>query len=390
MTRIDPDWLAAPETARVLSALAEGAPLFVGGCVRDALIGRPTEDLDIAVTTPPERTMELAEAAGLNAYPTGVEHGVVTVTASGRPYEVATLRRDVATDGRRAVVAFAEDPAEDARRRDFTMNALYADGTGRVLDPTGEGLVDLQARRIRFIGDPRARIEEDYLRILRFFRFHAQFGIERFDEAGVEACRELSSGLGRISRERIGAEMTKLLAAPDPGPALAAMGPALEAAAPGADPAKIAPLVEAERRERSSPDPARRLAALGLSPGDAADALRLSGETRRRLSAIEAACASAAEPAEAAYRWGAEAAEDAVLFAAAAGRAPGTEWRDEIARGAAARPPVAAADLIALGAAPGPRLGAALKEIEARWLASGLRADRATLLDGWAPPRGPD
>lgn len=384
MTTISPDWLRAPATRRVMAALAEARPLFVGGCVRDALIGRGTADIDIAVTSAPQRTLALAEAAGLGAHPTGVDHGVVTLVADGRAFEVATLRRDVATDGRRAVVAFTEDVAEDAARRDFTINALYADIEGGVIDPLGEGLGDLSARRLRFIGSPEARLREDYLRILRFFRFHAQFGIDAFDPDGLSACRALADGLSRISKERIGAELLKLFAAPDPGPALAAMGPALEFAAPGASADGLAPLIAAERLLELAGDPLRRLAALGLSPKSAEAALRLSKTDRARLEAIEAARAARVPPAAAAYRWGASAAEDAAAFALACGAAaPPAGWRSDVARGAAARPPVEAKDLLARGARSGPALGDALRRIETRWIELDLRASRDELLGWW-------
>ena len=179
-------------------------------------MGRPGGDIDICVTVPPEEAMALAEAAGLRALPTGLEHGVITLLAGGPPIECATLRRDVATDGHRAVIAFTDRIEEDASRRDFTMNALYADAEGRVLDPLGEGLGDLAARRIRFIGAPEPRIEEDYLRILRFFRFHAQFGVDAFDPAGLIACHAGAPGLSRVSRERIGAEMKSFSRRPTP------------------------------------------------------------------------------------------------------------------------------------------------------------------------------
>lgn len=378
MARIAPAWLHDPATRAVMAALAPARPLFVGGCVRDALLGRGGEDQDIAVATPPEETLRLAAAAGLGAHPTGVEHGVVTIVADGRPFEAATLRRDVATDGRRAVVAWTEDVAEDAARRDFTLNALYADSEGRVIDPLGEGLADLRARRLRFVGDPAARIAEDYLRILRFFRFHATLTIGDFDPAGLAACLAAADGLAHVSKERIGAEMLKLLAAPDPEPALAVMGAALTAALPGA--VAFAGLSAVEANFDAPPGALRRLVALGAK--DVAAALRLSRADANRIRAIRAALLDPAPLAARAWRHGAEAARDALLLRAAQGDAPPPDWPEEIARAAAARFPVVAADLIARGATPGPTLGLALKTLEARWLASDLRASRATLLKG--------
>lgn len=377
MTIISPPWLTAPETRAVMAALAPADPLFVGGCVRDALMGRKGGDVDIAVKTPPEETMRLAEAAGIGAHPTGLAHGVVTLVSGDAVFETATLRRDVATDGRRAVVAFAETIGEDAARRDFTMNALYADGGGAVLDPLGGGLADLGARRIRFIGDPAARIWEDFLRILRFFRFHAQLGIAAFDEDGLAACRAGAAGLARISRERIGAEMLKLLGAEDPEPVLATMGEILGACLPGAT--AFAGLVAAERRMGLPPAPLRRLAALGAATP--ADALRLSRKDAARLRGILGATGS---PAEDAYRRGASAAADALALRAMRGVPPPANWRSEIRAGAAARFPVAAADLVAAGAVEGPEIGRRLKALEAAWIASGFAATKAELLA--APP----
>ena len=218
------EWLVRPETQRVLTALTAAgfSARAVGGCVRNALMGLPVTDIDIATTALPEQTMAVARAAGMAAVPTGIEHGTVTVVCSHVPFEVTTLRRDIATDGRRAVVAFTNDWAEDAERRDFTMNALYCAGDGTVFDPLG-GFADLDARRVRFIGDPAARIREDYLRILRFFRFHATYGVSGLDAAGARACVHLRAGLRQLSAERVGAEMMKLLVAPRAVDGLTAM-----------------------------------------------------------------------------------------------------------------------------------------------------------------------
>ncbi|WP_374189447.1 CCA tRNA nucleotidyltransferase, partial [Paracoccus thiocyanatus] len=216
MTRLSAPFLDDPALKRVLAALAaQGAQaLVVGGAVRNALLGEPASDVDISTSARPQDTVRLAQAAGLRSVPTGIEHGTVTVIADGRGFEVTSFRRDVETDGRRAVVAYSDRIEDDAQRRDFTMNALYATASGEVLDPVG-GLPDLAARRLRFVGDPRARIAEDYLRILRFFRLLAWYGREA-DLHALAACRELRQGLAGISRERIGHEMRKLLDAPRP------------------------------------------------------------------------------------------------------------------------------------------------------------------------------
>ncbi len=292
MTRIAADWLDEAPARAVTGALGASGHvvLYVGGCVRNALLGRAVADIDLATDAEPEAVMALAEAAGLRAIPTGIEHGTVTVLADGRPFEVTTFRRDVETFGRRAVVAFTSDIAEDAARRDFTMNALYARPDGAVVDPLG-GLADLRAGRVRFVGEPSERIAEDYLRILRFFRIHAWYGDAEggLDAEGLAACAAAVEGLGLISRERVGAEMAKLLAAPDPAPAVAAMAASgiLGAVLPGADARALAPLVHAEAAAGVAPRWQRRLGAMGWQE-DWADALRLSRSDARTLATISA------------------------------------------------------------------------------------------------------
>lgn len=209
-------WLVRPETRAVFDALARAGheARAVGGSVRNALLGLPVNDVDIATPATPEAVTAAARAAGLAAHPTGIDHGTVTVVSGHIPHEVTTLRRDVETDGRRAVVAYSTDWAEDAARRDFTINALYADADGRVFDPRGTGLPDLDARAVRFIGDADARIREDYLRILRFFRFSACYSAGRCDEEGLAACARNRAGLTRLSAERVHAESIKIFASP--------------------------------------------------------------------------------------------------------------------------------------------------------------------------------
>lgn len=363
--KVTGDWLT---TARpVCDALAPHRALFVGGCVRNALLGVPVSDIDIATDARPERVRDLAEAAGFRTIPTGIEHGTVTIIANGVPHEVTTFRRDVETDGRRATVAFSTDVAEDAARRDFTMNALYADASGTVIDPLG-GLPDLRAHHVRFVGDPEARIREDYLRILRFFRFHAIYGRD-LDADGLAACAANADGIESLSRERVGAEMKKLLAARDPAPSVAAMAHAgvLGRVLPGSDARALPVLVHLETL---SPDPIRRLAVLG---GEAD--LRLSRSEAARLTLIRRA-ALEGNILETAWRHGADIARDAALVRAALMESsPETEGIDAAA---AARFPVTAADL--MPALSGAALGARLKEIEARWIASGFSLSREDLL----------
>lgn len=387
--RIDAPWLRAASVRAVCDMLEEAgkSALFVGGCVRDALLGRVASDVDLATDARPREVMALAKAAGLRAVPTGIDHGTVTLIHQGVPLEVTTFRCDVATDGRRAVVAFADTPDEDARRRDFTMNAIYATPDGAVVDPLG-GLADLRARRVRFVGDPARRIAEDYLRVLRFFRFHAWYGDPEAgpDAEALAACTMALEGLELLSRERVGAEITRLLTAPDPAPSVAAMAASgvLERVLPGADAGLLAPLVRVETAAGAAPSWRRRLASLG-SNARWRDRLRLSRADIRALDAIGAALAAGDAPAVASYRNGPEAARDAALIQAAMrdGR-PTPALESEIARGAAARMPLRAADLPGLS---GPALGAALARAEAAWLAADLSLDAEALLAAAVPDR---
>lgn len=362
MTRLTAPFLSDPGLLQILAALQSGGhqALVVGGAVRNALLGEPVSDTDIATSAPPAETTRLAQDAGLRAVPTGIDHGTVTVVVDGRGYEVTTFRRDVETDGRRAVVAFSDDVAEDARRRDFTINALYADASGQVLDPVG-GLPDLAARRLRFVGDARQRIAEDYLRILRFYRFLAWYGREA-DLLALAACAELRGGLADISHERIGQEMRKLLAAPDPSRAIALMAEAgvLSLALPGADASDLPDLIAAEHDYGSGalPDWPRRLAL--LAPQDAAFALRLSRDEVRDQDRIAQALTMTAPAA--AYRLGRAPAAQAVLIRAARGDAPDFGWCHTIARATDATFPLAARDL--MPDLSGPALGQALKRAE--------------------------
>ena len=375
--RITGDWLTHPGT-QTLCAVLEGAgyrALFVGGCVRNALLGAPVSDVDISTDATPETVTNLAENAGFRVVPTGIDHGTVTVIAQGRPHEVTTFRRDVETDGRRAVVAFSTDVAEDAKRRDFTMNALYADARGDVIDPLG-GLPDLLARHLRFVGDAETRIREDYLRILRFFRFHAWYADPEggIDAEGLAACAALSAGIETLSAERVGAEVKKLLSAPDPAPAVASMAQTgiLAMVLPGAEARALAPLVHLEAG--IPPRPLRRLAVLG---GEA-DGLRLSRAEARDLAALRDAMGDMASPAVLGWRLGGDLATDAMLARSAVLETPLPQgWRDDIARGAAAQFPIRAADLPACS---GPALGAELKRLERLWLSADLRLSREQLL----------
>jgi tRNA nucleotidyltransferase/poly(A) polymerase len=380
--RVSGDWLDDPDTARVMMVLEEGGQqaFFVGGCVRNDLLGVPVGDIDIATDAEPERVRGLVEAAGLKAIATGVEHGTLTVVSGGHAHEVTTFRKDVETDGRRAVVAFSDRLEDDARRRDFTMNALYADRRGRVVDPVG-GLADLKARHFRFIGDPGERIREDYLRILRLFRFHAWYGDpeEGIDPEGLAAAAAHAEGLERLSRERVGHEVTRLLGAPDPAPAVAAMEKAgiLARVLPGADARALPILVHMEQEVGVRPGMLRRLALL-TDPG-VSELLRLSKSQTRQLVALRAAALSQDPVPVIAYRHGGPAARDAALMRAALTETPPPEDLEaQVALGAGAVFPVKAKDL--MPEFQGPDLGAKLRQLEEAWIASGFEATRETLL----------
>ncbi len=367
-----------PDLQRVMAALAAGGQqvYVVGGAVRNALLGQPIADWDLSSDAPPARVMELAAAAGLKTVPTGIDHGTITVISGGKPFEVTTFRHDVETDGRHARVAFSDNLADDAQRRDFTMNALYADQTGRVIDPVG-GLKDLAALRLRFVGHAPARIREDYLRILRFFRFLAWYGdAQTADPAALSACADGAAGLAQISAERVGAEMRKLLGAADPAPALALMEETgvLAQILPGASAARLPALIAVERLTETAPHWLRRLARIGGA--DAARALRLS---RTEASYLEQITSLAQMPLpEIAYRHGADLAHDLALLHWAAGSSPAPEWQDQIAHAARQKLPLNATDL--LPELQGPALGKGLKAAEQEWIDSGFAIPRADLI----------
>jgi poly(A) polymerase len=368
-------WRRRRGMAKVLDALGAGDGLtrYVGGAVRDGLLGLPVNDVDLATRLRPDEVVERLQAAGLKAVPTGFEHGTVTAVSEGHPYEVTTLRRDVETFGRRATVAFTDDWEEDAARRDFTINALMADPvSGQVFDYF-DGLADLEQRHVRFIGDPYERIAEDHLRILRFFRFHARFGRGEPDPAALEACAARANDLMALSRERIADELLKLLAVDDPVPTVRVMlarsiltpvipeigeksGAALEA------------LVGAERDAGIEPDPLRRLAV--LLPRDpqvaAAVAARLKLSNRARKRVTCAAEDGTHDPRATAYRVGVECAVDRLLLAGQPSEAR------RIAGWAPPRLPIAGGALIKRGLVEGPIVSRSLRQIEDRWISEGF------------------
>ena len=403
------DWLDDKHLQRLLVALKEGGEeaRVAGGAVRNTLLGQPVADVDIAATTVPEETIRRAEAAGFKTAPTGIEHGTITVIAGGKPYEVTTLRADIETDGRRAKVIFGRDWKADAERRDFTINALYAEADGTVVDLVG-GIADIEARRLRFIGDAEARIREDYLRILRFFRFFAWYGDGRPDAEGLKACARLKDGLGQLSAERVWSELKKLFCAADPSRALLWMRQAgvLTAVLPesekwGID--AIHGLVRTEKDLGWAADPMLRLEA--IVPPDAvrmktlAERLRFSNEEADRLRhwALTVAPNSKATETELAkklYFGDRNGFLDRLRLALAAARARAVEDNEAmIEAGGYSRLlnftsrwekpvfPIKGADLTDLGALPGPKLGATLKNIEKEWVESGFTLDRGALLE---------
>lgn len=378
--KIDEPWLHSPATRKLCDALTSaGAEIyFVGGCVRNALLGEPVSDLDLSTSATPQYVTEAAEQAGLKVIPTGIEHGTVTVVVDGDPFEITTFRRDIATDGRRAVVAFATEILEDARRRDFTMNALYARPTGEIVDPLS-GFEDLRARRVRFIGDATRRIQEDYLRILRYFRFHSWYGDAEagFDPEALAAIAATQEGLDHLSRERVGAEIMKLLSSSNPAPSVATMRQigVLAHVLPGADDRALAPLIHLEADLPAEAE--TRLAALGGE--DLQNTLRLSKASAARVALLRTLATGTATAAEIAYRQGVDTAKRAMILRSALLEMPVLpDLESDIALGAAAEFPILAKDL--MPHVQGAALGRALRTLEAEWIKSGFQSDRETLL----------
>jgi len=373
--KLDPNaFLKRRGIKRLLNALdaKQGTARFVGGAVRDLLLGEKPGDLDLATTLRPDEVVRRLEAAGIKAVPTGIEHGTVTAVSSGTVVEVTTLRSDVSTDGRRATVAFTDDWARDAGRRDFTINALYADPfTGELFDYFG-GLEDLKSRSVRFIGEPLQRIAEDHLRILRYFRFHARYGHGSPDPHALEACVERANDLMALSRERIADELLKLFALDDPTPTVRMMaerGLFTPVVPEFSDVARLGRLVADERTAAIRPDPLRRLAA--LLPADPATAeriaarLKLSNKAKKRLSSA-ANQQLGLNPKALAYRIGVEGAVDRLLLC---GRPADAR---AIAKWSPPRMPIGGGDVIARGIMEGPDVARTLRRIEDAWEAAGF------------------
>ena len=395
--RLDPalhPWMTADGVRTIFAAIggAGGTARFVGGAVRDALLGRVVGDVDMAVTLPPEAVTAALDAAGIKVVPTGIAHGTVTAVAEGRGYEITTLRYDVETDGRRAKVAFTDDWQADAARRDFTFNALYADADGAVYDYFG-GRDDLAAGRVRFIGDAEARIREDVLRILRFFRFYAWFGRGAADAAGVAACARLAGLLPQLSAERVWREIGKLLLAPDPFPALCLMRErgVLGAVLPEATELGRLQRLVAVEEENGGADAVRRLtAALGGEVAAAAVAVRLKmarrDEARLQLLAQLPERLrgryEARDLRQVLYDCGEGAVRDALLLLAADEAVPDLGAAlAVVAAWESPRLPVQGADVVALGVAAGPQVGKVLQSVEDWWRELDFRPARQECLE---------
>jgi poly(A) polymerase len=394
----DVDWLHAPALSRALSILNSGGEeaRVVGGAARNALMGLALNDIDIATTAPPDEVVRRAAAAGLRAVPTGIDHGTVTLVVDGTPFEVTTLRQDIETFGRKAKVAFGRDWKVDAERRDFTMNALSISADGIVHDYV-DGRADLEARRVRFIGDPSRRIAEDYLRILRFFRFQASYAQGAPDPAGLHACIVARAGLRTLSRERVRAELMKLLVAPFAVPTLAVMAEAGFATLLLGGVALLASfgnMIKVEEVAGVSPDAVRRLGALAVLIAEDVERLRerlrLFNAEHERLASVAdrwwrvSPALGEADARVLLYRLGPDRYLDRVLVAWA--RAPqgacDPAWRALAAlpvRWTAPRFPLKSADLVARGVRRGPALGTALRTAEEAWIAAGFPQDDAAL-----------
>ena len=392
-------WMTERETVAVMHALmADGVPArFVGGCVRDTILGRAVKDIDIATAEPPGRVVALLEAAGLKAIPTGIDHGTITAVVDGVPFEITSLRRDVETFGRRARVAFNDNWAADAERRDFTMNAVFCDLDGTLYDPTG-GLPDLKAGRVRFVGEARERIREDQLRLLRYFRLYAYYGTAPADREALLACREMAPNIHTLSAERIWSELKNLLLAPAPTEVLDLMAEwdVLRHALPEAGSrAPLARLVDREAGTATILDPVRRLSIL-LEIDDAgaidfAGRLRLSKAETKRLQAFvtppmrPSPEGSAAQNRVMLYRLGRDLYTDLVLLGWSLDRSgPDASWPTLLMlaeRAPVPEFPLSGRHVLALGVESGPLVRELLDSVERWWIDNDFRPDRAACLE---------
>ncbi len=392
-------WLSMKPTKRVFAVLGEDHARFVGGCVRNALLGAPVADYDIATKHEPKQVINRLKEANIAVHETGMSHGTITAVADDVVFEITSLRRDVSTDGRHATVEFTKDWAEDAKRRDFTMNALYCDVHGEVFDPTCQGVDDIKKKRIRFVGTAKGRIEEDYLRILRFFRFHAWYADNAvMDKEALTACRELKRGMKQLSAERVWAELKKLLSAPRPHRTVNVMliNGVLEILLPEASNSEGLQLfTELEREMGLPPDPYLRLMSMAardeFAVAGLARRLKMSNKEKSRLltwasdrSALTPGLVDKNLKIEI-YKAGRQTAMDRAVLRAAGASDPilRNEWLNIYKT---ARDwdwpvfPLTGKDLIEAGTDSGPKLGKALAALEALWIRSGFNANKQALL----------
>lgn len=380
-------WMISPETRAVMEPLNQNAPeiraLFVGGCVRNTLLGIDVGDIDIATRLHPAEVVDILGKAGVKTVPTGIDHGTVTAVVNGAPYEITTLRRDVETNGRRAVVAFAENWEEDAQRRDFTMNTLLADNAGTIYDPTGQGLADLKARRVVFVGDPAQRIAEDVLRILRFFRFHALYGAGAPDEAALAACRAQADKIPVLSRERIGQEFFKILLVDNPVDILWVLlgnGILSESVLLHYPTDVMSFYCRYEKRKSLA---ARLFIVAGCAVDNMAawdNLLIIPGPVKKEIKAIASALEEGPFDSDQAvkkviYLYGRDAACAALIISAARGgvnEADLPAWLMLTEGWDIPVFPVSGHDLISRGLSPGPELGYNLKQLEDKWISAGF------------------
>jgi len=393
------NWMREADITSMFGAFPKDSLRFVGGCVRNAIMGAPIGDIDLATILEPKEVVAALEAHKIKSVPTGIAHGTITAVIDGKPFEITSLRKDVETDGRRAVVTFTQNWAEDAQRRDLTMNALYADYDGTVFDPTGQGLDDLKAMKFRFVGEAETRVQEDYLRILRYFRFLAWYGgAAKVDATALKACRENRRGLKKLSAERVWSEIKKILLAPDPARAIHIMltNEILETVLAEASNAEgLSRMVKLERREAITPDPLLRLMAMSarepLQMALLCKRLKMSSKETQRLRAWSDSSVSLDPNAEnreqlkAIYMAGKQVVIDRARIRAAGedDAIISTRWMSlaDLAMGwTPPEFPLTGKDMKAAGVAPGPQMGKMLEALKALWVRSGFTADREKLL----------
>ncbi len=387
-----PFWMKGDAVCAVMAALAaEGespCALFVGGCVRNSLLKEPVSDIDIATICTPEEVTVRLKKAGIKVIPTGIDHGTVTAVMGKEPFEITTLRKDVETFGRHAVVAFTKDWRKDAQRRDFTMNTLLADQEGHIFDPTGQGLADLEARRVRFVGDPAIRIAEDYLRILRFFRFHAFYGEGAPDEVALAACREAADRIGALSRERVTQEFLKILSVDDPYSILGVMfenNILHDIVSVKHENELLRKLCAFQKCYAAFSVVARLIVLSGFSAAHMAALekyLILSNAQKKEFKTLLEMLNSSEKTEVFLYRYGGDLTTQALLLRAVRGGDESglAEAMSVVKDGIVPAFPLSGTDVIGAGVSQGPQVGKILSAIEKWWIDAGFQPDRAACL----------